>query len=195
MYDQSVCHRLGQPNGSKWLPNLMANAFLNVDRGGSTTFAVGVVTGGVLTYCSLGDSGIMVFRFDRALQKTYVAHKSPSRSYPLQNTDGTVVPCPYQAYLAHLREKTPEYAVNIMKEARTDKFEMDIGDVVLAATDGVLDNLGALQLEDLVHNAWYEGLSPEALTSRIVAESIASAGQPGGKPDDVTCVVAYVSHA
>ena len=59
-------------------------------------------------------------------------------------------------------------------------------------SDGVTDNLGDAYLGTLVAKAYNQNFSPEDLAQSIVAESLAAAYVSGGKPDDTTCVVAYV---
>ena len=62
-------------------------------------------------------------------------------------------------------------------------------------SDGVSDNIGDAFVTALVSKAYSNSWPPQALADQIVADSIATAYSPGGKPDDTTVVVAYLRPA
>ena len=87
----------------------------------------------------------------------------------------------------------------ILQGAYHDIWEVQQNDTIVAFSDGVLDNVGQMSLENLVsdvYRTWHtERKTPEDLAEEIVAMSLTGAGMPGGKPDDITCVVGFVCDA
>ena len=66
------------------------------------------------------------------------------------------------------------------------------GALFIVCCDGVHDNLSEVQLGSLVTAAYKGNEKPEVAAEKIVKKAIGNASLPGGKPDDVTAVVAYV---
>lgn len=85
------------------------------------------------------------------------------------------------------------------------------GDVIVAGTDGLFDNLFNKEVTSIVLQGTREGLNPEALSEKLAASAreraldrhrqtpFSTAAQEagfryyGGKLDDITVVVSYIS--
>ena len=85
------------------------------------------------------------------------------------------------------------------------------GDVVVAATDGLFDNISDGDIIDIVHEMSETKQNPQSLALQLTTVahrhslskhndtpySVAATAEygmiySGGKPDDITCIVAYV---
>lgn len=146
---------------------------------GGSTLLLGQLESKTLTVLNLGDSGILVLR---------PAMRSPPGSetlllYPrivFRSSDQThYFNCPYQLGSGHGHIEVPDLIQIQVRE----------GDIVIAATDGVFDNLFDRQLQQIVArhlgDAWRTGEEVEphlqSLASNVVEHS-----QKIGKLDDAT---------
>ena len=105
----------------------------------------------------------------------------------MRTADGVPTKCPKQAsqYRDYDRSSAGHSA---FEECDFGVVKVEVGDIVLLASDGVSDNLYDTELKTIVANAWFQGMSPYETSVSIVAKAI----EAGRKPDDVSVVVAYV---
>ena len=66
---------------------------------------------------------------------------------------------------------------------------------MIVCSDGVTDNLTVKMIESMVAAAYENSEGPEKLATVIVERALHQAGHAGGKPDDITCVAAYLTQA
>lgn len=122
---------------------------------GATTAVVIALNGATrkMTALNLGDSGFRVFR-DGAL-----IFSSPDLEHSFN--------CPYQLGCAR-------YVPNTDKAEDGQIFEMDVapGDLVVMATDGVLDNLRDTQIEEIVASAMSAAEAQGFTQAKAVAEAL-----------------------
>ena len=157
---------------------------------GSSTALVVTLLGSVLHGVNLGDSGLVVVRDGMVVYRTVAQQISWN--------------CPFQ--LGHLSQQRPEDGIVL-------RFEVLQGDVVIAGTDGLFDNLFDHQLAE-AYWKWYAQRKKAAalpLASVIALEAAEVAANKsvttpygesmyrelgtifrGGKMDDITVVVAVV---
>lgn len=147
----------------------------------------------VLYAANLGDSGFLVVRDGASI------FKSPVQTWSFN--------CPYQ-----LGPAGNVQSYNSPDDAESFAIQVRVGDVIVAATDGVFDNLFTEDCVKIVNAARNQGLSA-AETSEAVAKMAFKVGNDrraktpfkldaqangisyfgGGKLDDITVVVSYVS--
>lgn len=185
---------------------VMEHAYKNVEAIGTSTICVLSVQKGKLTGCNLGDSGFAVFRRGGepgdASEEYKIVFRTDDQTHFFN--------CPFQ--IGTNSNDGPEKA---------DQVELDVasGDVVVAATDGIFDNLFDEDVERELNNALgkdaghgeegTEALLQEAANEICVlsqvygldpnrhgpfSHSAKSFGYEysGGKIDDSTVVVAFV---
>ena len=97
--------------------------------------------------------------------------------------------CPYQVSTYDRANLTRELAISSVYQASHGTVQVQKDDTVLVMSDGVFDNIGMQRIEQFVLDAWKDWVGPDALAERLVDASLAP-NVP--KPDDTTCVVAYV---
>ena len=87
---------------------------------------------------------------------------------------------------------TTEYANQVFKDAGYTSTKVRPNDTVIVYSDGVYDNLGQAEILNIIgdaYNAWaHERRSPGDVAAQIVKAALRSST----KPDDTTCVVAYI---
>ncbi|CAA0839578.1 Probable protein phosphatase 2C 55 [Striga hermonthica] len=156
---------------------------------GSSTACIIALKNQDLHAINLGDSGFIVVRDGQAVFESPVQVHGFNCPYQLDRGTSGDLPCSGQVL----------------------KVPVEPGDVVVAGSDGLFDNVYSKEIASIVGDAMKEGMSPEA-TARKVAEfararsldriyrtpfSVAAekAGYIyfGGKLDDLTVVVSYVS--
>lgn len=147
---------------------------------------------GALLYASnLGDSGFIILRKDK------IIFKSPPQQYQFN--------FPYQLGYDTSVNNSPDQA---------DDFCISVqpGDVIVTGTDGLWDNLFMDECARLVTKCRKDGLNPSECSQKIAqyaqrksldsnsitpfqlgAQKNGYAYYGGGKPDDVTVVVSYVT--
>ncbi|KAL7097800.1 hypothetical protein ACP275_10G165700 [Erythranthe tilingii] len=165
---------------------VLRQAFLNTAEEGSSTACIISLAGDILTAANVGDSGFTVIRGGRTF------YRSPVQQYGFN--------FPYQL------QKSSED--NGAEQAEEMVVEMESGDVVVAGTDGLFDNLFPDDIEKIVRDycsdsmlSLAETLATAALersedTTTVSPFEVAAyeAGKRylGGKYDDITVVVARV---
>lgn len=176
----------------KELVNVLHEASTSMDRRGivgGTTACVCVLDAGgdsadhgVLHIANIGDSGAIVFRDGELVFST-----TPSMN------DAT---CPKQL------------GTRANPAACADTFAFDVmrGDVLVCATDGLLDNINKTRIGQLVHSKRHaapleiaEEIGSEAYNAVCGRNSFVGTSnapirtpQAGGRPDDITIIVAHL---
>lgn len=169
--------------------SVLSAAFTRTVAPGASTACIISLAGNRLRAANIGDSGFAVIR----------GWKTVFRS-PVQQC-GFNTPC--QLWME--KREPVEVAAEEME------VEVDCGDVVVAATDGLFDNMFPGELEEMVGSCFKEGMPPAMVARELAAAArrislrrsgvtpfamaareagIAHLG--GGKVDDITVVVAYV---
>lgn len=156
------------------------------DIQGSTTACIISICDNKLHAANLGDSGFLVIRNGCVIYKT----KEQQHYFN----------CPYQ--IGSSRD-VPEDAQKIVFD------DLQSGDIIVAATDGVFDNLFTNAIVKIVNESI--NLEPTEIAQRIASAAHTTGCDPtvftpfqdgaqktgqiwqGGKLDDITCVVARVS--
>lgn len=186
---------------------VLQSAYSNIEAVGTSTVCVVSINRGNLEACNLGDSGFCIFRRGGeenpdCLQEYEMVYKTVEQTHFFN--------CPYQ--IGTNSNDGPENAEHI-------KFEVNIGDLVVVATDGVFDNIFDYELEEMINENIDVYLDPkgpalkDALDkcSKLVATTAHRYGldrkrhgpfsknatlfgydYSGGKTDDVTVVLGYV---
>ncbi|CAL4886552.1 unnamed protein product [Urochloa decumbens] len=143
--------------------------------GASTAAILSLAADGrVLKWAYVGDSGFAVLRGGRIARRS-----APQRHFYTE--------APFQ--LAGDTRNSDGVACASVGEAGARA-----GDVVVAGTDGLFDNVGDAQLERAVMMGTELGFSPKNMADVIAGVAYEASRRPGGggKPDDITVVVAFV---
>lgn len=167
--------------------SVLADAYSKTEAPGSSTACIISLAGDRLRAANLGDSGFAVIRRGKTIYQSPVQQRRFNEPYQL----GSASP------------NLPEAAAEI-------EVGLEAGDVVLAATDGLFDNVFPKDVEAAVERFLKDGLQPAAAARELakmasrkswdwytvspfaVAARGAGFKHFGGKPDDITVVVAYV---
>ncbi|GJP48681.1 hypothetical protein CLOM_g7965 [Closterium sp. NIES-68] len=177
-----------EPKGGADPMRVLERAHLNTVSYGSSTACLAVLQADQLQAANLGDSGFLIIRHGHAI------FKSPSQQHDFN--------FPYQ--LGSEGGDSPLAA---------DVYSLPVapGDVVVMGTDGLFDNVFDSEVSSLVAHALLRGLPPQATAEHLAAlardraldrfrlSPFARAAQEagyryiGGKLDDITVVVSYVT--
>ncbi|CAA6658660.1 unnamed protein product [Spirodela intermedia] len=172
------------------LQGVLKSALAGTTARGTSTACVGAVDGPFLRVLSIGDSGFMVLRGGAVAYHSPPQHKGFNFPYQIGRVD-------------------PAYPLDC---AKSFTVQLAPGDVVVAATDGLFDNLFDDDIAALVTRMRAErprrtademarALAAAAVTAYTRSEDtpFAAASRAagllpgtGGKPDDVTAVVVTV---
>ncbi|CAK9179238.1 unnamed protein product [Ilex paraguariensis] len=175
-----------QPEGSVDLKKVLNEAFLNTEARGSSTACILTLKGDCLHAVNVGDSGFVVIRGGKIIYQSPVQQHRFNSPYQLGNT-----------------ADSPSLA---------EEFEVvvEAGDIVVAGTDGLFDNLHPAEIEDVVSLCLRKRNMPELLawtmakvarkksldewTDSPFAMAAYDAGVEhlGGKYDDITVIVTYI---
>ncbi|KAL3677388.1 hypothetical protein R1sor_027336 [Riccia sorocarpa] len=182
------CAELARESDKKSDPKtLLVKSFSRTKAMGSTTAVVASISDQTLTVVNMGDTGFLVVR-DGAV----AARSTPmQRGFNFPYQIGSVGDDPFLAEV---------YRVPAEK-----------GDVVILGSDGLYDNLFEKEILAIVSKLLQSGAEPETLARELAsaahkvgatqdglspfAKEAQSEGYSysGGKMDDITCVVAFVS--
>ncbi|KAJ4974349.1 hypothetical protein NE237_007523 [Protea cynaroides] len=169
--------------------SILEKAYSNTkSEGSSTTCNVALTNDNCLHFANVGDSGFVVIRGDS------VIYGSPIQQRRFN--------CPFQLG-NHAHNDEPSSAFEF-------KVPVEEGDVVVAGTDGLFDNLFAEDIVDMVFPTTYIGKFPYWLAELIAKDAkmtsqdklyaspfslgaeMSGFSHCGGKPDDITVLVAYI---
>ncbi|KAL2453355.1 putative protein phosphatase 2C 55 [Abeliophyllum distichum] len=165
---------------------VLTKAFLNTKAEGSSTACIITLQGEFLHCANVGDSKFVLIRENK------IVFRSPVQQSKFN--------CPYQlGKISNTPSVAEEFACKVQE-----------GDVIIAGTDGLFDNVDEKELETLVFMGLLEDIKPEVLAKKIAMFAHAQAQDPcactpfqresiragfqrsGGKYDDITVVVALI---
>ncbi|CAM6101009.1 unnamed protein product [Calypogeia fissa] len=177
-----------EPAGSIDPARVMEKAHSLTKCKGSSTACIIALTDSALEAANLGDSGFVIVRNSRTIFKS-----------PVQQHQFNI---PFQ--LEHGGSDPPS-------AAQVFSFQVFQGDVVVAGTDGLFDNVYDSELTTVVVQAVRGGLDPQKTAEKIAALAksraqdknrqtpFSTAAQDagfrfyGGKMDDITVIVSYIT--
>lgn len=166
---------------------VLAEAFEKTEAPGSSTACIICLAGNRLRAAIVGDSGFAVFRERRTVYRSPIQQSKFNKPHQLGKA-----------------------SVKYLEAAEEVEVEVKSGDVVVAGTDGLFDNLFLEEMGPKVDRCFSEGMSTEMVASELataaqrksgegnivspfeVAAHVAGVDRFGGKKDDITVVVAYV---
>ncbi|KAL4341853.1 hypothetical protein GQ457_08G032260 [Hibiscus cannabinus] len=158
--------------------------------GSSTACIITLHKDNMLHAVNMGDSGFMVIRQGAAVYKSPIQQHSFNHPYQLGNCANCDKP----------------------RQAQVMKLAVEAGDVIIAGTDGLFDNLSESQILETAATGMAQGLHPEdvawqvaerayqismdkkAVTPFTQSSKMAGKHYTGGKQDDITVVVSCILH-
>ncbi|XP_059634215.1 probable protein phosphatase 2C 55 [Cornus florida] len=180
-----------EPKGSIDPARVLEKAHSSTKARGSSTACIIALTGQGLHAINLGDSGFMVVRDGCTIFRTPVQQHDFNFTYQLESGNGGDLPSSGQVFTIPVAP----------------------GDVIIAGTDGLFDNLYNNEVTAVVVHAIRAGLGPQVTAQKIAALArqraqdknrqtpFSTAAQDagfryyGGKLDDITVVVSYITSA
>uniref|UniRef100_A0A0A9G8F0 Protein phosphatase n=1 Tax=Arundo donax TaxID=35708 RepID=A0A0A9G8F0_ARUDO len=177
-----------EPEGGIDPSRILEKAYTNTKARGSSTACIITLKDQGIHAVNLGDSGFVVVRDGRTVLRSPTQQHDFNFTYQLESGGGSDLPSSAQVF----------------------RFEVAPGDVIVAGTDGLFDNLYNNEISGVVVEALRVGLTPQAAAQKIAAlarqratdknrqSPFAAAAQEagyryyGGKLDDITVVVSYV---
>ncbi|XP_054824510.1 probable protein phosphatase 2C 55 [Prosopis cineraria] len=178
-----------EPQGSINPLRVLERAHSSTKAKGSSTACIIALTDKGLHAINLGDSGFVVIRDGRTVFKSHFQQHGFNFTYQLESGNGGDLPSSGE--------------VSVMPVA--------LGDVVVAGTDGLFDNLYNNEITAIVAEAVRDRLEPQIAAQKIaalarhramdrnrrtpfsVAAQEAGFRYLGGKLDDITVVVSYIT--
>ncbi|KAK4434503.1 putative protein phosphatase 2C 55 [Sesamum alatum] len=178
-----------EPRGSIDPARVLEKAYTSTKAKGSSTACIIALTDQGLHAINLGDSGFMVVRDGCTVFRSPVQQHDFNFTYQLESGNAGDLPSCGQVFTIPVAP----------------------GDVVIAGTDGLFDNLYNNDITAVVVHAIRAGLGPQATAQKIAALArqraqdknrqtpFSTAAQEagfryyGGKLDDITVVVSYIT--
>uniref|UniRef100_A0A0D6QZ40 Protein phosphatase n=1 Tax=Araucaria cunninghamii TaxID=56994 RepID=A0A0D6QZ40_ARACU len=178
-----------EPRGSIDLSRVLEKAYMSTKSKGSSTACILALTDQGLHAVNLGDSGFVVVRDGCTVFRSPVQQHDFNFTFQLESGDGSDLPSSAQVFT----------------------LQVAPGDVIIAGTDGLFDNLYNSEVTAVVVHAQRAGLAPQVTAQKIAALArqraqdknrqtpFSTAAQDagfryyGGKLDDITVVVSYVA--
>eukprot|EP01018_Ginkgo_biloba_P031673 Gb_21754 [translate_table: standard] len=188
---QSMVAIQQEPRGSIDPARVLDKAYINTKSRGSSTVCILVLSGQALHGVNLGDSGFIIVRDGCTIFKSPVQQHDFNCPFQLESGDGSDLP----------------------QSAQVFTIQVAPGDIIIAGTDGLFDNLYDNEVSVLVADAIRDGMGPQATAKKIAsfarqraedgdrdtpfstAAQHAGFAYHGGKLDDITVVVSYVTAA
>lgn len=180
-----------EPEGAIDPSRVLEKAFISTKARGSSTACIIALTEQGIHAVNLGDSGFIVVRDGRTVLRSPSQQHDFNFTYQLESGGGSDLP----------------------SSAEVFRYPVATGDVIIAGTDGLFDNLYTNEITTIVVEAARAGLGAQATAQKIAAlareraldknrqSPFAAAAQEagyrfyGGKLDDITVVVSYVTSA
>ncbi|XP_020580205.1 probable protein phosphatase 2C 55 [Phalaenopsis equestris] len=178
-----------EPKGSIDPARVLEKAYLNTKARGSSTACIVALTNQGVHAVNLGDSGFIIVRDGCAVFRSPVQQHDFNFTYQLESGNSSDLPSSGQVFT----------------------FPVIAGDVIVAGTDGLFDNLYNNEVTAIVVHCIRAGLSPKDTAQKIAAlarkcaldrnrqSPFAAAAKDagfryyGGKLDDITVVISYVT--
>ncbi|KAB5547673.1 hypothetical protein DKX38_011079 [Salix brachista] len=206
-------------NGSIDPSRVLEKAHANMKARGSSTACIIALKSEGLHAINLGDSGFMVVRDGCTIFESPVQQHGFNFTYQLESGNGGDLPSSGQVsplavdYANSSGGDQPVFALNPYSWTKVFTIPVAPGDVIIAGTDGLFDNLYNNEVTAVVVHAIRTGLGPEATAQKIAALArqraldtnrqtpFSTAAQDagyryyGGKLDDITVVVSYVMNS
>ncbi|KAA8537655.1 hypothetical protein F0562_027263 [Nyssa sinensis] len=180
-----------EPKGSIDPARVLEKAHSSTKAKGSSTACIIALTDQGLHAINLGDSGFIVVRDGCTIFRSPVQQHDFNFTYQLESGNGGDMPSSGQVFTIPVAP----------------------GDVIIAGTDGLFDNLYNNEVTAVVVQAMRAGLGPQVTAQKIAALArqraqdknrqtpFSTAAQDagfryyGGKLDDITVVVSYITSA
>ncbi|XP_072991866.1 probable protein phosphatase 2C 80 [Typha latifolia] len=178
-----------EPKGSIDPARVLEKAYKSTKAKGSSTACIIALTDQGIRAVNLGDSGFMVVRDGHTIFRSPVQQHDFNFTYQLESDNSSDLPSSAQVFT----------------------FPVASGDVIIAGTDGLFDNLYNNEITAVVVHAVRAGLEPQVTAQKIAALArqraldknrqtpFSSAAQDagyryyGGKLDDITVVVSHIT--
>ncbi|KAG6490783.1 probable protein phosphatase 2C 55 [Zingiber officinale] len=178
-----------EPKGSIDPLRVLEKAYSITTARGSSTACIIALTSQGIHALNLGDSGFIVVRDGSTLFRSPVQQHDFNFTYQLESGNGSDLPSSAQVF----------------------NFPVASGDIVIAGTDGLFDNLYNNEITAIVIQATRASLGPQVTAQKIAALArqraqdrnrqtpFSAAAQDagyryyGGKLDDITVVVSYIT--
>ncbi|KZV20196.1 putative protein phosphatase 2C 55-like [Dorcoceras hygrometricum] len=178
-----------EPQGCIDPARVLEKAYLSTKSKGSSTACIIALTDQGLHAINLGDSGFLVIRDGCTVFKSPVQQHDFNFTYQLESGSGGDLPSSGQVFTIPIAP----------------------GDVIIAGTDGLFDNLYNSDVTAVVVHAVRAGLGPQVAAQKIAALArqraedknrqtpFSTAAQDagfryyGGKLDDITVIVSYIT--
>ena len=218
------CYDISRQYNSVDPVSLLSLAYKNVKSYGSSTAIVCIADASQLSICNLGDSGFMHIKFLSG--KPFIVQRSQPQQHDF-NIPYQLANIPSDDYLQKLAEEDSSYiqCLHRLKEctfcqdtpSAADYYQVSnvsVGDLILLASDGVLDNLYDNEIVAIISkmyqktkaidvNALAERISEGAYAKSKMASDVCSPFNEkleahshiicdGGKEDDISVVVALL---
>ncbi|KAI3726733.1 hypothetical protein L1987_66537 [Smallanthus sonchifolius] len=189
LMSNSVSAVQDEPKGSVDPARVLEKAYTNTKAKGSSTACIIALTNQGLNAINLGDSGFMVVRDGCTVFRSPAQQHDFNFTYQLENGSNSDLPSSGQVFTIPVAP----------------------GDVIIAGTDGLFDNLYNNDITAIVVHAVRAGLEPQVTAQKIAALArqraqekdrqtpFSAAAQEagfryyGGKLDDITVVVSYIT--
>ncbi|ERN17541.1 probable protein phosphatase 2C 55 isoform X1 [Amborella trichopoda] len=180
-----------EPKGYVDPARVLEKAYTSTKARGSSTACIVALTDKGLHAVNLGDSGFIVVRDGCTIFRSPVQQHNFNFTYQLESGNGSDLPSSAQIF----------------------SIPVAPGDVMIAGTDGLFDNLYNSEVTAVVVHAVRAGLSPQVTAQKIAALArqraqdqhrqtpFSTAAQDagfryyGGKLDDITVVVSYITRS
>lgn len=178
-----------EPKGSIDPARVLEKAYTSTKAKGSSTACIIALTNQGVNAVNLGDSGFIIVRDGCTIFRSPVQQHDFNFTYQLESGNGSDLPSAAQVFIVPVAS----------------------GDVIVAGTDGLFDNLYNNEVTAIVVHAVRAGLGPQVTAQKIAALArqraqdknrqtpFSTAAQDagyryyGGKLDDITVVVSYVT--
>ncbi|XP_024969309.1 probable protein phosphatase 2C 55 isoform X2 [Cynara cardunculus var. scolymus] len=189
LMSNSVSAVQDEPQGSVDPARVLEKAYTNTKAKGSSTACIIALTNQGLNAINLGDSGFMIVRDGCTVFRSPAQQHDFNFTYQLENGSNSDLPSSGQVF----------------------SIPVAPGDVIIAGTDGLFDNLYNNDITAVVVHAVRAGLDPQVTAQKIAALArqraqerdrqtpFSAAAQEagfryyGGKLDDITVVVSYIT--
>ncbi|XP_050205941.1 probable protein phosphatase 2C 55 [Mercurialis annua] len=189
LMSNSVSAIKDEPEGSIDPARVLEKAHSRTKAQGSSTACIIALTDEGIHAINLGDSGFMVVRDGWTVFQSPVQQHGFNFTFQLENSGNSDLPSSGQVFT----------------------FPVSPGDVVIAGTDGLFDNLYKNEVSTAVVHALKDGLGPQATAQKIAAlarqraldknrqSPFSAAAQEagyryyGGKLDDITVIVSFIT--